>query len=91
MSEKSLRKAARLRIPQQMPDIESKLMMMLMADRSDDTGRFTGPDEDQLIDELASELDAVRARLRGDQFVRPGVDNGRVTRVVNALRDAEAE
>lgn len=91
MSEKSLRKAARLRIPQQMPDIESKLMMMLMADRADDKGHFIGPGEDQLIDELSSELDAVRARLRGDQFVRPGVDNGRVTRVINALREADSE
>lgn len=86
MSEKSLRQAAKLRIPQQMPDIEMKLLMMLMADRADDNGVFTAFD-DVLISELTQEVNAVMARLRGDQFVRVGVDNVRVNRVLAALQE----
>lgn len=88
MSEKSLRKAAKLRIPQQMPDIEMKLMMMLMADRADDNGAFTAFD-DVLVSELTQEVNAAMARLRGDQFVRVGVDNARVNRVIAALQEAQ--
>lgn len=89
MSLKQLRKAARLKVPQQVPDIECKLLMMLMADRADRRGRFTAPDHDQLTAELTQETNAVRARLRGDEFLRIGVDNERVARVVEAYREAE--
>lgn len=87
MSAKQLKKAARLKIPQQMPDVETKLMMMLMADRADDSGSFMTPDNDQLFDELAQEVNAIVARLRGDEFMRNGVDNERVSRVVAALKE----
>lgn len=87
MSEKLLKKAARLKIPQQMPDMETKILMVLMADRADDKGRFSAFD-DALMAELTHEMNAVVARLRGDQFVRAGVDNARVNRVVEALKDA---
>jgi hypothetical protein len=91
MSLKQLRKAARLKIPQQMPDFESKLLMMLMADRTDRRGRFIAPDNDQLVTELMQEANAVRARLTGDEFIRLGVDNDRISRVVEAYREAEDE
>lgn len=87
MSETALKKAARLK---GMPDLESHIMMMLMADRADDRGHFAA-NQDGLITELTAELNAVLARLRGNQLVRLGVDNARVTRVVDALRDAEDE
>lgn len=90
MSLKQLRKAARLKVPQQVPDFESKVLMMLMADRADRRGRFCA-DHDRLLDELAQEASAVQARLAGDEFLRAGVDNERIGRVVEAYRDAEAE
>lgn len=90
MSLKQLRKAARLKVPQQVPDFESKILMMLMADRADRHGRLRA-DHDRLLDELAQEASAVQARLGGDEFLRAGVDNERIGRVVEAYRDAEAE
>lgn len=89
MSEKALRKAARLRIPQQMPDLETKLVMMLMADRADDNGRFASLDEDEFHAAMTEELNAIMARLGGDQFIRAWVDNARVSRVIAALKDYE--
>lgn len=91
MSLKQLRKAARMNVPQQVPDFESKVLMMLMADRADRRGRFLVSDHDRLLDELAQETSAVQARLSGDEFVRVGVDNARIGRVVQAYRDAVAE
>lgn len=87
MSDKQLRKAARLKVPQQLPDLETKILMMVMADRADDTGTLIA-DEDAM-DAVVQEVNAVGARLDGDQFVRPGVDNARVSRVVAAFREAE--
>jgi hypothetical protein len=87
MSENQLRKAARLKVPQQMPDVETKILMMVMADRADDAGSLTA--DDDAMDQIVQEVNAVKARLEGDPFVRAGVDNQRVTRVVNAFRDAE--
>lgn len=87
MSDKALRKAARL---SDLPDIESHVMMMLMADRADDDGHLFAQ-ETELVTELTAELNAVIARLRGNPLVRAGVDNARVTRVVEALRDVEDE
>jgi len=91
MSMKQLQKAARLKVPQQLPDIDSKLMMMCMADRANDQGAFTVLDNDRLMGDLAQEVNAVRARLTGDQFMRLGVDNDRVARVVAAYKEAEDE
>jgi len=89
MSIKKLKKAARLKIPRQMPDLETKLLMMLMADRADDSGRFITFDNNRLMSDMAQEVNAVRARLHGDEFVRVGLDNERVSRVVAAYREAE--
>lgn len=91
MSLKQLRKAARIKVPQQVPDFESKLLLMLMADRTDRRGRFISPCHERLVSELTQEANAVQARLAGDEFLRAGVDNDRVARVVAAYRDAEDE
>ena len=87
MSEKQLRKAARFKVPQQLPDLETKLLLMVMADRADDTGTLIA--DDDAMDAVTQEVNAVAARLGGDPFVRAGVDNARVTRVAVAFREAE--
>ena len=90
MSKKKLKQAARLKIPQQMPDLTTKLLVMLMADRADRRGKFSVPvdENDAFNAQLANEINAVMARLRGDHFVRVGVDNERVNRVVEALKES---
>lgn len=88
MSIKHVKKAASLKIPQQLPDLETKILMMLMADRADENGVFHAFN-DELIAQLTEEMNAVIWRLRGDQFVRSNVDNGRVSRIVEALKDAD--
>lgn len=80
-----------MKVPQQLPDFESKLMVMLMADRADVDGRFDLPSYDDLISELTQECNAAQARLGGDEFLRSGVDNDRIARVVAAYREAEDE
>lgn len=87
MSENQLRKAARLKVPQQLPDLETKILMMVMADRADDIGSLTA--DDDAMDQIVQEVNAVAARLGGDLFVRAGVDNQRITRIVNAFVEAE--
>ncbi len=89
MSEKQLRLAARLKVPEQVPEFGDKLLMMLMADRADDDGYLPGGEE--VMDALVAEVNALHARLRGDELVRPDVDNARISRVVKALRGAEDE
>lgn len=80
-----------MKVPQQVPDFEAKLLLMLMADRADIDGRFDLPSYDDLISEMTEECNAVQARLGGDEFLRGGVDNDRVARVVVAYREAEDE
>lgn len=89
MSEKQLKKAARFKVGKQLPDLDTKLLLMVMADRADDEGNLAA--DDDAMDEIAQEINAVTARLNGDQFVRAGVDNARVARVVAALREADDE
>lgn len=92
MSEKALKKAARMDFSRAGADaFGTRITMMLMADRADDDGRLVSPDDDALHSELAKETNAVIARLRGDFIVRSGVDNSRVTRVVDAMREADDE
>lgn len=86
MSEKQLKKAARLKVPQQLPDGEAKILMMVMADRADDTGTLVA--DDDAMDAVVHEVNAVLARIDGDQFVRPGVDNERINRVIAAFAEA---
>jgi len=85
-----LKKAAKLKVPQQMPDLEMKLLVMCMADRADDNGHFSASDE-TLMHELANEVNAIKARLKGDLFLRAGVDNNRVARVLRALMGEDEE
>lgn len=87
MSEKQLKMAARMKVPKQLPDLEAKIVLMVMADRADDTGTVIA--DDHAMDAVVHEVNAMAARLRGDPFVRSGVDNERVNRVVAALREAE--
>ncbi|ARQ01898.1 hypothetical protein [Pseudorhodoplanes sinuspersici] len=89
MSEKALRQAARKKDPR--IDMESRVILMLIADRADERGRHQVPDDADFMGELADELDAVLARLKGDPFVRASVDNARVSRVVDALNEAQDE
>ena len=88
MSTDRLRRAARFKVPEQMPELQDKILMMLMADRADDEGRFIVADNEAFTAELAAETNAVMGRLRGDLFIRAGIDNARVTRVIEALKDA---
>jgi hypothetical protein len=78
-----------MKVGKQLPDLETKLLLMLMADRADDGGSLTA--DDDAMDDIMQEINAVRARLKGDQFVRAGVDNERVNRVIKALREADDE
>jgi hypothetical protein len=87
MSEIALKKAARIPLSPEM-DFESKLVMMLLADRADDTGRYISTDDEKMHSEIAAEMRAIRKRLNGDFVIEPGADAFRVTRVVNALEDA---
>jgi hypothetical protein len=89
MSTKQLKMAARLKVPQQIPELETKLLLMVLADRADDDGNVAPYDDDGTMDAIINEVNAVRARLRSDPFVRSGFDNERVNRIVKAFRDAE--
>lgn len=89
MSAKALRHAARIQHPGF--DLEHRITIMLIADRADNDWRFICSDDNALYSEMAAETTAVLARLRGDPLVRAGVDNARITRVVEALRDAQDE
>ena len=82
MSEMALKKAARVYLPPG-TDFGHRILMMLMADRADDRGVFYA-DHEGMITELTAESNAVMERLRGDFYVRVGVDMARVSRVVKA-------
>lgn len=87
MSAKSLRKAARIKDPRM--DLEHRITLMLIADRADNRGHYAPDDDDAFHAALAEETTSVLARLRGDEFVRPWVDNARITRVIDALKEAD--
>jgi hypothetical protein len=89
VSEKALRRAARAKRPGL--DLGHCIVMMLMADRAGDDGRFSVADDDAFLAELTAEVNAVEARLAGDPFVRSGIDNDRVNRVVAAYQEAQDE
>jgi hypothetical protein len=88
MSQIALRKAARIPLGPTM-DFEGKLVLMLIADRADDEGRYTPDDERKMMSEMAAEMRAIHKRLRGEFVIVPGVDSFRVTRVLEALEDAD--
>jgi hypothetical protein len=88
MSAKALAKAARIQDPRL--DVTDHVLMMLMADRADDDGRFFAHD-DKLNAELANELSALKARLRGDHTYVFGVDNDRINRVLQVMNEVREE
>jgi len=89
MSRNALRKAARIRDPRM--DLGHRITLLLLADRSDRKGRILVENDAKLYGEMAHETNAVMARLRGDPLVHFGVDNARVTRVIEAMMEADDE
>lgn len=87
MSLRALKKAARMKDPRM--DLGHRIALMLIADRSDRRGRLVVDNDETLMTEMAAETNAIMKRLAGDELVIFGVDNARVTRVVDALKEAE--
>jgi hypothetical protein len=88
MSEIALKKAARIPLGPSM-DLKGKLVLMLIADRANDDGLYHSQDDSKMHSEMAAELRAVLSRLKGEFVIVPGADAFRVTRVVQALEDAD--